>query len=82
VLSNGKLARGQARYYLQQAQARVNRPRSVASGIEDYYLGGPEAAGTWMGSLAQVLAFALPVKGWTSPASMDTGLLGDLGGGG
>ena len=55
VLSIGKLARGQASYYLLQARARVDRARSVASGIEDYYLGGPEAPGAWMGTLAQVL---------------------------
>jgi hypothetical protein len=52
VLSIGKLARGQASYYLQHAQRRVARPQSVASGIEDYYLAGPEAPGPWMGRLA------------------------------
>jgi len=55
VLSIGKLARGQADYYLQQARRRVDRPASVATGAEDYYLGGPEAAGEWMGGLAHAI---------------------------
>jgi conjugative relaxase-like TrwC/TraI family protein len=53
VLSLGKLARGQADYYLRQARRRVDRRASVASGVEDYYLGGPEAIGEWMGGLAR-----------------------------
>jgi hypothetical protein len=35
VLSIGKLAVGQARYYLDQAGDRVDRATSVASGVED-----------------------------------------------
>jgi conjugative relaxase-like TrwC/TraI family protein len=57
VLSIGKLARGQAGYYLDQARRSVDRRTSLTSGVEDYYLGGPEAAGEWIGSLA--IAFAL-----------------------
>src|SRR5215210_6738678 len=50
VLSLGKLATGQAGYYLDQAHGSLSRAQSVASGVEDYYLGGPEADGLWMGS--------------------------------
>ena len=49
MLSIGKLAVGQARYYLDQAQRRVDRVTSVASGVGDYYLGDTEAAGEWVG---------------------------------
>src|SRR5215210_5930820 len=55
VLSIGKLATGQADYYLQQAQGRVDHMTSVASGVEDYYTGGPEAAGAWLGRGAAAL---------------------------
>ena len=40
MVSIGKLAKGQARYYLDQADGRVDRASSVASGVEDYYVGG------------------------------------------
>lgn len=36
------------------------RPRSVASGIEDYYLAGPEAAGEWIGGLTRALELGGP----------------------
>jgi conjugative relaxase-like TrwC/TraI family protein len=49
MLSIGKLAVGQAEYYLEQAQGSVTRAGSVSSGVEDYYLSGPEAAGVWVG---------------------------------
>ena len=49
MLSLGKLATGQARYYLDQAHGSLTRAQSVASGVEDYYLAGPEADGLWMG---------------------------------
>jgi conjugative relaxase-like TrwC/TraI family protein len=55
VLSIGKLARGQANYYLQQARRRLDRSASVASGVEDYYLGGAEASGDWLGALSGTL---------------------------
>jgi conjugative relaxase-like TrwC/TraI family protein len=52
MLSIGKLARGQADYYLEQAKGRVDHATSVESGAEDYYLGGPEAKGYWVGAIA------------------------------
>src|SRR5215210_685525 len=55
VLSLGKLATGQAGYYLDQAHGSLTRTQSVASGVEDYYLGGPEADGLWMGAGAEAL---------------------------
>src|SRR3954454_213696 len=48
--SMGKLAVGQTDYSLEQAHGAVTRAVSVRSGVEDYYLGGPEAAGAWIGS--------------------------------
>ena len=45
VLSIGKLAIGQERYYLEQADARIDRATSIASGVEDYYLDGSEPDG-------------------------------------
>lgn len=53
MLSIGKLAAGQAGYYLALAGRSVDRIASVTSGVEDYYLGGPEAAGEWTGRLAR-----------------------------
>src|SRR3954471_8358855 len=50
MLSIGKLAVGQADYYLEQAHGAVTRAGSVRSGVEDYYLGGLEAPGAWIGS--------------------------------
>lgn len=55
MLSIAKLAPGGQRYYLDQADGRVGHVRSVASGVEDYYLVGPEAAGFWIGSVAREL---------------------------
>src|SRR4051794_36568823 len=52
VLSIGKLAAGQAKYYLDQAEARVDVVQSVGSGVEDYYLGPGEARGRWNGVAA------------------------------
>ena len=45
VLSIGKLAAGQAKYYLDQAEVRVDVVQSVGGGIEDYYVGPSEARG-------------------------------------
>ena len=45
MLSIGKLAAGQAKYYLDQAQARVDVAQSVCTGVEDYYVGPGEARG-------------------------------------
>jgi conjugative relaxase-like TrwC/TraI family protein len=55
VLSIGKLAVGQADYYLEQAQGSVTRAGSVSSGVEDYYLAGSEAAGVWVGDGVRAL---------------------------
>src|SRR5215218_6464367 len=55
VLSLGKLAAGQAGYYLDQAQGTTTRAQAVASGVEDYYLGGHEAKGRWAGAGAATL---------------------------
>src|SRR4051794_21729550 len=49
MLSIGKLAAGQAGYYLEQAHGSVTRAGAVRTGVEDYYLGAPEAAGEWVG---------------------------------
>jgi conjugative relaxase-like TrwC/TraI family protein len=78
VLSIGKLAAGQADYYLDQAGGRVSRAGAVAGGVEDYYVAGHEARGYWIGAgawrigvagevdrdgLTRVLAGAHPVSG-------------------
>jgi conjugative relaxase-like TrwC/TraI family protein len=63
VLSIGKLAAGQAKYYLNQAEARVDVVASVGDGIEDYYVGGLEARGEWLGRAAVELGLVGPVDG-------------------
>jgi conjugative relaxase-like TrwC/TraI family protein len=55
VLSIGKLAAGQAKYYLDQAEVRVDVVQSVGGGIEDYYVGPNEARGVWIGVAAREL---------------------------
>ena len=55
MLSLGKLATGQAGYYLDQAYGSLSHTQSVSSGVEDYYLGGPEADGPWVGAGAAAL---------------------------
>src|SRR6185503_16655163 len=62
MLSIGKLATGQADYYLEQATGRIDRATSVASGIEDYYLEGVEPDGVWMGAGAGRLGAAARVS--------------------
>lgn len=52
MLSLAKLAGSNQRYFLDQAQRRVDHTESVSSGAEDYYLTGPEAVGEWSGSAA------------------------------
>src|SRR3954465_1757172 len=49
LLSVGKVGVGPAHYYLEQAGQATTRARAVASGVEDYYVGGSEPAGEWMG---------------------------------
>ena len=55
MLSVGKLGIGQQGYYLEQAQGPVTRTQAVSSGVEDYYLRGPEAPGVWIGAGAAAL---------------------------
>jgi conjugative relaxase-like TrwC/TraI family protein len=73
VLSIGKLAVGQANYYLQQAGRRVDRATSVASGVEDYYVGGGEASGEWIGTGI----IALGLRGEVAGAELDRVLAGE-----
>ena len=68
MLSIGKLAAGQARYYLDQAEARVDVVASVGSGVEDYYAGGSEARGRWIGRGARELGLAGAVDGASAAA--------------
>ena len=50
MLSIGKLAAGQAKYYLDQAEGRVDVVESVGDGIEDYYSAAAlRRAGEWIG---------------------------------
>jgi conjugative relaxase-like TrwC/TraI family protein len=63
VLSIGKLAAGQARYYLDQAEGRVDAVESIGEGLEDYYAGGAEARGSWLGSGSAALGLVGPVEG-------------------
>jgi conjugative relaxase-like TrwC/TraI family protein len=63
VLSIGKLGADQARYYLDQAQARVDVVDSVGDGIEDYYAGGAEARGEWVSAASRELGLHDPVEG-------------------
>ena len=58
MLSIGKLAAGQATYYLEQARRRVDVVASVGTGVEDYYFDGPEAEGEWLGASAELLGLA------------------------
>jgi conjugative relaxase-like TrwC/TraI family protein len=63
VLSIGKLVAGQAKYYLDQAEGRVDAVESIGDGLEDYYAGGAEARGTWLGSGSAALGLVGPVDG-------------------
>ena len=63
MLSIGKLGADQARYYLDQAQGRVDVVDSVGDGIEDYYAGGAEARGEWIGATSRELGLKGPVDG-------------------
>jgi hypothetical protein len=56
MLSTAKLATGQSRHYLEQAQGPITRARAASSGAEDYYPAGPEAPGVWVGADASALA--------------------------
>ena len=61
VLSIGKLAAGQQDYYL----------RSVADGVEEYYLGSGEAPGRWLGRGAQRLQLSGQVTGESLAALLE-----------
>ena len=63
MVSVGKLSAGQARYYLDQAGGPVTAAEALTSGVEDYYLGGPEAAGRWLGRGARALGLDGRVAG-------------------
>ena len=62
MLSIGKLANGQANYYLDLAGERVDRGSRVATGVEDYYVGGAEPPGRWTGGMASEIGLAGEVK--------------------
>jgi conjugative relaxase-like TrwC/TraI family protein len=63
VVSVGKLKAGQARYYLDQVEPHPSAAAAVASGAEDYYVGGTEAAGEWRGRGADLLGLTGTVEG-------------------
>jgi TrwC relaxase len=63
VLSIGKLSAGQASYYLDQAEARVDAVTSIGGGVEDYYVGSGEARGVWVGTGSAALGIAGEVDG-------------------
>jgi hypothetical protein len=78
VLSLAKLASTDQRYYLDQAGGRLDHAGSVPRGMEDYYLGGPEAAGRWTGSAARLLGLGgtvseAPLRGVLSQARSAVG---------
>lgn len=62
MLSISKLSAGHARYYLDLAHDRVDVVDSVGDGLEEYYLGGPEARGEWLGAGASSLGLSGPVE--------------------
>jgi conjugative relaxase-like TrwC/TraI family protein len=61
VLSIGKLAPGRQEYYL----------RSVADGIEEYYVGSGEAPGRWVGQASERLGLSGEVNGTSLTAVLD-----------
>jgi conjugative relaxase-like TrwC/TraI family protein len=63
LLSIGKLAVGQAKYYLDQAEGRVDVVDSIGAGIEDYYGEQSGARGSWHGSAAADLGLNGAVRG-------------------
>ena len=63
MLSIGKLAAGQAKYYLDQANGRVDAIQTIAGGVEDYYTGPGEARGVWLGRGADELGLLGKVGG-------------------
>ena len=83
MLSIGKRAAGQAKYYLDQAEERVDVAQSVGEGIEDYYLTPREARGQWIGAAAREASgsaamsrprrFATCWPGWTRATGLRCG---------
>jgi conjugative relaxase-like TrwC/TraI family protein len=63
VLSIGKIAQGQHRYY----------ERQVAQGADDYYAGRGESPGNWVGKGAE----ALNLKGRVRPSQFNALLAGN-----
>lgn len=63
MLSIGKLSAGRAKYYLDQAEARVDVVDSIGDGVEEYNVGGNEARGEWLGSGARQLGLGDAVDG-------------------
>lgn len=64
MLSMSKLVAGQTKYYLDQAEGRVDAIESDGDGgVEEYYVGGTEARGQWMGAGARQLELVGPVAG-------------------
>lgn len=63
MLSMSKLVAGQTRYYLDRAEGRVDVIESIGDGVEEYYVGGTEARGQWMGAGALQLGLVGPVVG-------------------
>jgi conjugative relaxase-like TrwC/TraI family protein len=63
VLSISKLGAGQAKYYVDQANGRVDLVEAVGDGIEEYYVGGLEARGEWLGAAARQLGLTGLVDG-------------------
>jgi TrwC relaxase len=51
-------ATGQAKYYLQQSEVRVDAVGSIGDGVEEYYAGGAEARGRWAGAGAAQLGLS------------------------
>jgi conjugative relaxase-like TrwC/TraI family protein len=58
MVSVGKLTAAQARYYLDQVESHPSPALAVASGAEDYYVSGTEAAGDWHGRGAAELGLS------------------------
>ena len=63
MLSIGKLKAGQAKYYLDHAEGRVDVIESIGEGAEEYYLGSGEARGEWLGDGSAELGLAGSVEG-------------------
>ncbi|MEJ7891617.1 MAG: MobF family relaxase [Solirubrobacteraceae bacterium] len=55
MISIAKLGSEQAKYYLEQADDRVDVADSLGSGLEDYYVDPHEARGEWAGRGAAIL---------------------------